>query len=191
MAISQISICNSAIIKVGGDIITSITEDKKSAKILNAVYAQIRDEVLRSRNWNFAMKRATMTPTANTPPYEYDYEFSLPMDCLRVVDIENEYFDENFDFTIEGETLLCNEASINFRYIFRNEDESSYDPMFAECLAWRLAQEIAYAITQSAQMEDQMKKRYSEALAYASSTDSIEGTMKPFVADIWTNARRR
>lgn len=189
MAITQISICNSALVKIGADIISSITQETKSARVLNAVYEQVLKEVLRARNWNFAIKRDSLTPTATTPEYEYDYEFNLPSDCLILLDTEEEFFDEE-EYSVEGRKVYSNHNPLNIRYIYYNTDASSYDPMFAEALSWRLAQTAAYALTQSSTLEEQCKKRYEEALSQAAYRDGSEGTLKVFTADIWTNARR-
>lgn len=191
MPVSEISICNSALIKIGADVISALSQDTKSARCLNAVFDQVRDEVLRSHPWNFAITRSSLTPTANTPVYEYDYEYSLPSDCLRVLgfDVDDDY--ETPEYVIEDGKILSNYSEMKLRYVYRNEDPSSWDPMFAEALAWRLAQQVAYALTQSASVVAYAAAGYERALAFARSTDGSEGTLKGLIADSWTTSRRR
>jgi hypothetical protein len=186
MAVTQISICNSALIKIGCDRISSIGENKKSAILLNALWDQVRDSILRAHPWNFAIKRVALTPNGNTPAYDYDYEYDLPNDYLRLLDPDL----NDIDFVVEDSKMLTNESTINMRYIYRNEDESSWDACFAECFAWRLAKEIAYAMTQSAALVELCEKSYAKALAEARSMDGAEGTMHELSVTTWTDARR-
>ena len=187
MPVTQVGICNSALIKVGGSVIQSLTQDTKSAQILNAIYAHIRNEVLRAHKWKFAMKRAILSPLATTPEFEYNYQYTVPLDCLRVVSVD----DDKYAWTREGEYILSdNEAGLEVLYIYRNEDESSWDSSFSETFAWRLAGEIAYAMTQSTERTKTCMEGYKESLAYARSFSSTEGTMKDFQVDVWTDSRK-
>ena len=187
MPVTQVGICNSALIKVGGSVIQSLTQDTKSAQILNAVYEQIRDEVHRAHKWKFAMKRAILSPLATAPDFEYDFQYTVPLDCLRVVSVD----DDQYDWTREGEYILTNtDTALEVKYIYRNEDESSWDSSFAEAFAWRLAGEIAYALTQSTERTTTCMAGYDKALAYARSFSSTEGTVSGFVADTWTDSRK-
>lgn len=186
MAITVEQVCNLALVKVGGSRITSITENTKPALLCNAVFELIRDEVLRAHPWNFAIRREAITPNSNTPVSEYDYEYDLPGDCLRVLDMDA----PSIDWVQENNRILSNEASLYCRYIFRNDDPNSWDSMFINTLAWRLARELAYALTQSSEREKQCEGGYKDALAHARSTDGAEGIMKGLEADTWTNSRR-
>ena len=67
----------------------TLSDTNKSAKFCNKQYEILRDEVLYSHPWNFAMTRAELTQTANTPEFEWDYEYELPSDVLRVLDVSN------------------------------------------------------------------------------------------------------
>ena len=183
---TSISIVNSALIKLGADTISSLTQDTKAAILANAVFTDLRDEVLRSHPWNFAIKRAEWSPTANTPVYEYDYEYDLPSDCLRVLDPEY----DSTDFVIEGRKLLTNESTLKVRFIYRHTDPSEWDAMFCQTLSWRLAQELAFALTQSSERAEQMEREFRKSLSMARSMDGAEGILKGLVATEWTDARR-
>lgn len=188
MAQTVVSICNSALIKVGCDRISSITQSARRAEILNAIFEGIRDEVLSEHNWKFAMKRAELTPTATTPDFEYDYEYTIPSDCLRP---KIAYPDEDdIDFVQEGEVLLSNEATLDFKYIYRNESPDQWSALFAECLAWRLAQNLAQALRQSSTLIDLCRKEYEKQLDKARAADSSFGRSPSLVINTWTGSRR-
>jgi hypothetical protein len=186
MPVSQVSICNSAIFKVGGRRISSITEETKEAQVCNGLYEQLRDQVLRDHPWNFASKRATLTPTADEPAFEFDYEFDIPSDCLRIL----KTYPDDIDFVVEGDKILTNETELDVQYIYRHEDESDWPADFAEAFAWKLASELAYPLMQSLPLMEYCNRRYKEALAEARSIDGMEGIIRDFEADVWTRERR-
>jgi hypothetical protein len=187
MAVSKTSICNSALVKVGAERISSITQDTKRAIILNAIYDQVRDSVLRAHRWNFAIKRVALAPTAAVPAFGYNFEYDLPNDCLRLLDTDP----DDIDFVIEERKIRTDEPTLDVLYIFQNIDESSWDSCFAEAMAWRLASEISYNLTQSSTVAAFCDKKYKEVLAEARSMDGAEGPLKGIEADTWTGSRRQ
>ena len=188
MPVTQVGIANSALTKIGADRISSITENVKAARLANELWSKVRDEVLRAHPWNFAIKRSTLTPNSTTPDSEYDYTYDLPSDLLKVLSTPE---DLKLDFVVEGRTILTDEPEeLPIRYIYRNEDYSSWDSYFAEAFAWRLAAEMAYNLTQSlplAQWADQM---YKDTIAQARSADGSEGKIKVLIGDDWLLSRR-
>ena len=186
MAVTQIKICNLALAKIGAARISDITQDTKSAILLNSIYELIRDQVLRAHPWNFATKRATISPNASTPDFEYDYTYDLPNDCLKVLDT----YPDNIEHVIEGRTILTNEETLDLKYIYQNTDESLWDSCFANAFAARLAQELAYSMTQSSTLVEQMKADYKNSLAEARAMDGTEGTLKGLEVDDWTDSRK-
>jgi hypothetical protein len=192
VAVDQVSICNSALIKVGAARISSITQDRREAVLLNALWDQQRDYVLRAHKWNFATKRVTLAPTSDEPEFGYDYEYELPTDCLRFLATDPDDIDYVVEANGDGDSrvLRTNESSIDGLYIFRCDNISMWDSCFVEALAWKLAAEIAYPLTQSMTLSDSCFKKYMSILSEARSIDGAEGIMRDLVADTWTNARR-
>lgn len=186
MTVTPVGIANSALIKVGADRISSLTEDTRRAQLVNAIYEFVRDEVMGAHPWNFSIKRATLAPTSTAPEFGYDYEFDIPNDCLRILVVN----DDSYDWISESNKILTDESSCEVTYIFRNEDESTWDNRFAEAFAWRLARELAYALTQSAALVEVCDKAYQRSISEARSIDGAEGIMKKLEADDWTDSRR-
>lgn len=63
MAQSALEACNAALIKLGEKTITSLSDDVRSAQILNARYDNVKKSLLRMHPWNFACKRVNLEPT--------------------------------------------------------------------------------------------------------------------------------
>ena len=187
MPVSAVSIANSALVKLGADRISSLTQETRAAQLINAIYDQVRDQVLRDHPWNFALTRVTLAPNSTTPAFEYLYTYDLPSDCLKAY----RTYPDTIDWVVEGRTILCNEAEeLNLQYVYRHEDESSWSADFAEAFAWKLAAETAYALTQSSTKEAACAQGYVRALAEARSMDGMEGTLRGLQADTWLDARR-
>ncbi len=190
MAVTQISICNSALAKVGQAPISSITQETRAAQIINSIFSLIQDELLACHPWNFALKRATLSPTSTTPDFEFTYEFDIPSDCLRVLETETDTTMIGDSWVVEDGKILSNDDEVSIRYIYRHENYNAWAPMFAEVMAWRLAQEIAYALTQSTEREKTCEASFAKALSQARSMDGAEGVLKGVITDEWTQSRR-
>lgn len=186
MAITETSICNSALIKVGGARITSLADTSKEGLLCNERYEKCRDELLRSHPWNFALKRASPAADGTAPTWGYTYRYAMPADCLRVFRME----DNGIEWKSEGRYILTDEPGpLNILYIAQITDTSKFDPMFAEALSLRLAADIAYAMTNSAAMQENMWNAYLKMVAQARSMDGQEGTPEAIEAESWLDSR--
>lgn len=183
---NAVTICNSALLKLGADIISSLSQTTRAAIICNTLYAYIRDEVMGESPWRFATTRTVLSPNATVPPYQFDFSYDIPSDCLRLLTPE----DDSIIWVVENVQILSNEPTLNMKYIFRNTDESSWDARFCEMLAWRLCMELALSLTQSIPMKQEAEKSYKDCLAQARAMNAVIGTLPPLEADIWTQARK-
>lgn len=187
MSASEVSIANSALIEVGADRISSLTQNTRVAIIVNAIFESCRDDVLRAHPWNFAIRRATLAPLADPPDHEWSVAYDWPNDCLRPLEV----YPDTIDWVSEDRKIFCNEpGTIKLKYIYKNEDPSSWDSNFTEALALRIASKIAFALTQSASLSEVLQKRYEKCIAQARSMDGAEGILKNLEIDTWTMARR-
>ena len=183
---NQITICNSALLKVGADVIASITDTKRAAVVCNTLYALIRDEVLRASPWRFAIERVSIVPNATVPAFDYLYQYDIPNDCLRPL----KTFPDSIDWIVEGNQILTNCTCLDLIYIYQNTDESSWDNNFCEAFAYRLAMELALSLTKNIPLKQEMEKSYNASIAQARSMNAVTGKIPPLEADIWSSARR-
>lgn len=182
---TEIGICNSALLKLGADRITSLSENRRPAILCNEQYPKMRQEVLADHPWNFALKRVELATLDTTPAFEFDYALQLPADCLRVLKLDH----PTLDFRVEGRSLLVNETSVNIKYIYDVTDASVFSPLFAEALAARLAADLAYPLVQSNTLHEQMMVYYEKLLRKAKAADAQEGKAEPLMYNTFLNAR--
>ena len=187
---SKVSIANLALTILGADRITSLEDNAENAKRLTAIYDSTLEDVLRAHPWNFAIARIQLARLATTPLYEYDYEYQLPGNCLRVLSVSD---GTNIisDFKVEGRKLLCDDTTIKIKYIANITDPNQYTSQFIYVLASRLAAEIAYAVTNNKATAEQMFELYLSRLQTAKETDAQESSsVEVLDEDLWTIEKR-
>jgi len=190
---TEVSICSNALRKLGDDPITSLAEDTERARLCNALYEPTRDAVLRLHPWNFAITRATLTQLSTTPAYGFSYQYSLPTDpyCLRVLEMEyQDYIFKVENLATEGRILLTDESTAKILYVAKITDTNQFDSLFVDTLTAKLATDLAYPITNSVKLQEQMYKIYDLKISEARSVDGQEGFIDDLVSDTFTDFRK-
>lgn len=168
---SIVEISNSALNQLGASTILSLTENSKNGRLCNARYETIRDSVLRSHPWNCAIKRVSLAANTTNPAWGFQREFNLPVDCLRVLQIEN----YSSNYKIEGRKIVSNDASIKLIYVATITDPNEMDVLLRESISAALAADIAYAVTANAAIAREMKANYELKIKDARFVDATEG----------------
>lgn len=184
MSLTEVDICNSALAKVGAERITSLTEESERARIMAEQYVKIRDKLLRSHPWNFTISRLNLAPSLGTPAFGFQYQFAVPVDCLRILEI-----DSRSTWQKEGVYIVSDSPTIGIRYIKKIVDTSKYDASFAEALAASLAADVSYSLVQSVTLKEALIKEADMAMRSARSFDAQEGTPQQVIADDWLRIR--
>ena len=168
---SVVDICNGSLNQLGASTILTLTEDSKNARLCNARYTQVRDSLFRSHLWNCLTKRVELAKDTEVPSWGFSYQFTLPADCLRVVTILN----YDYDYKVEGRKILANHGTLKIQYIARIEDPNQYDELLRETISAALSADIAYAVTSSNPVANNMYKLFQDKLREARFVDATEG----------------
>ena len=187
MAISKVSIVNSALIKVGSETIIALTDDNKRAKLCNARIDNAIAEVLRMGNWSCARERVSLTPTTTTPDFEYTYEYNLPADLVKIERIAPEI--SNLDYKVQGNKLLTDEGSLDIVYIKQPTDLDDLDHLCADAISTWLAKEICFALTSDKELKRLLLQEFNVMLSKGRTADSQEGKKRNFRASKWLQGR--
>ena len=188
---STTDICNGALLALGETLITDIADTTtKEARLCNAAWDRVRRLVIRSHPWNCTMARADLAADVATPAFDFDYQFTLPADCLTVYDVENS--DNANDWRVEGRKLLTDlDAPLGILYGKDETDSNVFDAMLVEVLSLTLAVELCEALTQSNTKKKDLQMRLLEVSSRAQQVDGWEGTPAQFEEDEWVLARWR
>jgi hypothetical protein len=184
---SKVEIINTALRGLGAVSIASATEDKENARKMNAIYDIYLRALLRVHPWSFAKKETTLSQLTDTPVLEdYTYIYSLPSDFVR---LNKTSVEPDYSHKIKGKKLYSNSNTISIEYIYFNEDSASYDDMFVDAFAARLAAELCYAITRDKDMVKIKWQEYASKLRLAQSQNGQEVSIDEFQQDQWLNSR--
>lgn len=183
---SSTEICNSALIKLGQERISSLSQSNKRAALCNEQYSKLRDARLQSHHWNFAISRGQLSLLSSSPEFGFDYQYQLPSDCLKAIHLH----DKTARFKVEENKYLhTNLSQAELLYVKQVTDESKYSPMFRELLAYDIAIDLCIALTQKRTLKLDLIDERKELLRDTRSVDGQEGTNDPLMDDVWLNSR--
>ena len=171
---SEVEICNLALNKFGDLSITALTDASKEARACKVFYPIMRDLMLFSHPWNFAMKRADISAQVTTAPaFGFDYAYTLPADCHRVWEL----YGSTVEWVVEsGQLLTDQEEEIYIRYIRKVTESGYFSPAFVDCLGTRLASELALKLGKDAKMAAYLLDRLDKIdLPQARMLNAMEG----------------
>lgn len=148
MAMTQLELCNVALSHLGEARINALSDDTARARACALHYLPVLKEVLRSHRWNFAVSRVEIAPDGTAPAFGWGYQFTLPADCLRVLEVNDSEAGDwiSDEWIIEGRKLLTNAATLRLIYLRDVDDEALTDPLFAQAFGLKLAVALSEGI---------------------------------------------
>jgi hypothetical protein len=184
---SFVEISSNALRLLGDDPITSFSDDTERARLVNAIYEEMRDEVTRAAVWNCCKARQVLASLSETPAFGWAYYHQLSADCLRVVDVLSG--DTSIDHAIEGRRLMTDVSSVNLIFLKRVTDPNEFDSLFISAYTARIAAELALPISGSNTVATAMWTGYDKKVKEARTIDSQEGTSANLDAQSIMDAR--
>jgi len=173
MSHDDVSICNSALRRIGQAPILSFDDLTETGRLCALFFPVERDFILRNYPWNFANKRAILARSATNPVWGFAYAYPLPSDFLRLVKTDGEPYD---DYKVEGRSIVTDDEVVKIKYTARIEDAAQFDADFAEMLAVRMSAVLAYPLTENNTLTQNMWALYEAYEMDAYSADGQEGT---------------
>lgn len=189
MTVTAVQICNIGIAKTGSDsFITSLDEDTKTARFCKMFYGPMRDSLLRSHLWRFARKQYQLAPLVDEPLFNGGSYFQIPVDCLRIVQPDDDYFETYGRWSVEGDKILADTTLLNIVGIRRVTDESLFDAIFVEAFATKIAHELCLPMAQSESLKNALKQDMREIIIRAAHVGATEQDSQKFIAETLISA---
>lgn len=199
MAVSDVSIANVALMRLGASQINTLTDNNERARVMNSLYEQLRRSELRKRRWRFSITRTSLAALSTAPDSDYARQFQLPNDYLRlleggdliqVADLTDYRYFSNALYSVEGGKVLTSlGAPLHIRYIRDVTDTALWDVAFDEYFGCCLAVAACARITEStAKMADLMAERKT-ALIGARAANAMETASEHPTDSEWITAR--
>lgn len=157
---SPVDICNMALGHLNQAFISSISNSSSASnpeKACFLYYPIVRNSLLEEYPWSFATRferLPTLVPLSGQTYYGYDYVFSYPTDCLRIIKLVlyEDYLQpasrssqENLPFEVQlnkensSRVVLTNYSDVMAHYIANPIDCNLISPGFALALSYSLA----------------------------------------------------
>ena len=183
----KLSVCNSALMRCGAEPIVTLLDESKRAKAVTAQFENTLKEMLNDSPWNFTIKRVILEEDSEIPLFLFTHRFKLPIDCIRVLELE-----DKVPYRVESGYIVCDTAtSINIKYCYYNTDVTTYSGAFTKALVLKLAEDISYLLVQSASLQGAITTEAERYLRKARSMNSQEGSPEARYPEEFTAGIRR
>lgn len=189
LGFSTLSISNMALSHIGQGAIGSLNENSAPGNACKLWYDFCRIQTLAAYDWSFARKRATLTESDeddDPPPDDWGYRYILPTDCVAVRYIVNPAgptadavpfkLAQGADGT---KTLLCNMEEVDIWYTCDVTSINMFTVFFIDCLSLMMAWRIAFTITGSLDLQNEMGRRFVDTIRVAPAADANENVDQP------------
>lgn len=191
----KIEICNIALGRIGIANIERLDEASEAARVCGRYYDFTRQNVLTRFPWTFAARR-TQLALLNTVPQDYKYAYRYPSDVLCIRKLFNSEFaglpKENYYKIVgdkEGRVIYTNIKNAWLEYTADVQDASQFDAQFIEALAWKLAAEIAFTLTNNMNITQTCIQAYNAYFSDAITKDAEEENLRDMQRDSLVMAR--
>jgi hypothetical protein len=199
MAASNVAIANLALTKLGDLRILNLTDNTKPARETNAVFDMTRDYLQRRFSWRFCIKRANLAADTTVPLWDWAYQYPLPTDCMRILQVGQWYPTPDLsdlistggqEYVVEGKYILSNQAGpLKLRYLSRVTDPVQFDAAFDMAFSAYLAYILAEPLTASAEQKQMAYNDYRNAIKDAVIANAIENPPESLADQTWILAR--
>ena len=163
---SPTGIANLALSYIGAGTILNIDDNNHESRVMRLFYNQERDSLLRSHRWNFALARVTLGKLTSAPDSQWAFQFTLPDDCLRVLQVNGrDQFDQPSNWQVEGKRLVSNAETAQVLYVRRAENVKEFDPLFVEALYLGMAAKAADILVGDRELAKQIRTQFAVKVA--------------------------
>ena len=191
---TQTELANIALGLLGAESITDFTERTPAAEKVRRHWPLVRDTLLRSKAWNFATKRVSLSEDVDaTPIFDWTYAYALPGDYLKAIEFNAKQAGTGeAEFEIAGRFLLADDDAAELKYTCRLETVSEWDPSFQDAFAHALAAALAPGLSTASGLGMAMRQRAEEIAVQAAGPNSVETRPRALLAHTgsgWLKAR--
>jgi hypothetical protein len=196
MAANEVTIVNMAMARLGqrrlftssdGTVANIVETTWPLTPIVQDQYEVSRDTVLRAFPWDFAKTYLLLTLDSDGDGEDWEDEwgnsYTYPDDCLAVrrfitgagpTDPQPPAFEIGLNNGTKVIFTDVDEADAKIVYTAQITDATEYPEDFTNCLAWRLAADLAMAATSDGNKRREAFQEYMVAISKATRTDANE-----------------
>ncbi len=162
---SAVAVCSNALLLLGDDPIASFDENSERARLCSNLWPMVRNDFLRRHTWACTRKRVILAPEATTPDFDWAYQFLLPGDWVRTIQIGE--IGSRDPYQMEGRRILADTSTLYFVYVWANTDTEQWDSAMVDAACAEMCARLAYPITQSASLAELKRTEANHAMRVA------------------------
>lgn len=175
MSLSDVELCNAALVKIGARPIAGFADAGAEALCAGRLYPIIRDALLSAHPWSFTLAQATLLPQVGEPVADYGRSFALPADHLRTISAGYGGSARGLSYRIQGTLLLASSDAVVIAYQ-RRAEEGTFPAFFVQALVTRLAAEFCVPLTEGTARASDLYQIAQAELRAARALDSQQST---------------
>ena len=161
---TKLGMVNAALSLLGESSIQEFTGDKGEA--IDSIYKLVRDQLLSSNRWRFAVKKAAITVDSTAPLNEFKYRHAVPSDLLLLIRVYGVSHYEVYE-----QWIYTDVSGIEVDYLYASL-EKNYPKYFEWAFVTELAYQLSIAITNNMGVTDRMEGRARDAYLKAQHDDA-------------------
>lgn len=185
---SKTSISNMALGRIGVSQFVENVDTEKSTEAIQCLtyYDHNVEFVLRAFDWPFATGYRALGLVSEDPSSDWEYAFRYPTDALKVRRVVTSLgrSDPNPPpFVVgqdsQGPLIYTDEKNVTVEYTVRVTDPGRFDPLFIDALAWKLAADIAPALSRIKGARDDAMRMFAMSLNISQTIVANEQQREP------------
>ncbi len=172
MPLTDVEICQKALLLLGAEPIQSLNDQNFRSQLCSSIYPELKKSALSETHWNFATKKRQLSQLASDPNSEWDHQYNLPSDMVtgpHSVFVDSDSTRPIQEWEIVGGKLMTNHEKIWIDYT-QEVDETEFPPYFVEFIKYALAAQLAKPIT-----DQTTTAQFFEEKAYGPASDNTNG----------------
>ena len=214
---ADVNICNLALNHLGQPQIVTMADATKAARRCLLIYANIRDQVIRSAGWKFSTILDTLVQLPNETVLGWSFVGVYPANCInvrKIFGVTNTIFNlplyQDTDNglippiweqplpqpfrvirqpDLSSMVIVCNLNPAYIEYSISVDDPTQYDAVFIQALSYRLAADLAIPLGGNSDQEKSMLEKYAMAMSEAARLDGNEGLQQNREISNYVNVR--
>lgn len=184
---TDVSISSNALLKLGAKAFSDFSERRDQVTLAANLFPSVRDTILRAHPWKCAIKRVLLSPLTDKPAFDFAYQFALPSDWLRIVQVG--LAGNQIPFRTESGRILSNAAALPLVYVFRNTVPGTWSSNLVKVMEQAMAAEMCYAVTTSTTLRDSMIAELERMLKVAKAVDGQDDPPEEFEEGSFVESR--
>lgn len=187
---SQIEIINRALVLLGADRISSLTDGTTESESASQIYPGVVEDLISRYRWRFAHVQAQLPRLAAEPDARWSAAYQLPSDLkvLETITVN----DEPIEYDRLEDKVACNAQETDevfAEYVIQN-DETKWPGYFVSLVVFELASLLATPVGDREDLSDRFEKRSLRQFGLAKNLDAQGVTTKKIKTDRFRKVRR-